>query len=105
MLAPLQDHKLMEGESSLLPIIGEATQIDIKLGIHVSDILWTQKGILEEKERIFPVLDLIKWFVMHPNCSPPKDIIQNIPQKIHVNYKVLVERDIIDLLHLGTRSF
>ena len=41
---------------------------------------------------------------MHPNCSSPKYTMQDIPQKSHVNDKVLVERSIFDLLHIVTRS-
>ena len=78
--------------------------LELKSGGHVSDILRTHKEVIEEKERISPVLDLGGFFVMHPNCSPPKDMMQNIPQKNHVDRKVLVERAIFDLPHIGTRS-
>ena len=104
MVDLVQVHKLLECEASLLLIIGEATQLKLKLIICVSDVLQTDKGFLEEKERIVPVLDLGRHFVMHPKCSLPKDMMHNIPQKIHVDGKVLVERSILGLLRVGTCS-
>ena len=49
MLDLVQVHKLLEGEAFLLPIIGEATQLEIKLSVHIRDILQTQKEFLEDK--------------------------------------------------------
>ena len=102
MLDLVQAHKILEDESSLLAIIEEYTQIELELGDHVSDILWTKKEVLEEKGRIPPVLNIVRWFGRHPNCSLPKEAMQYIPQKNYVNGKVILERAIFGLLHMGT---
>ena len=39
MFSLVQVHKIMDGEASLIRIIGEDTKLDIKLGGNVSDIL------------------------------------------------------------------
>ena len=70
----VQVRKLLGGEAPLLTIIGEATQLDLKLGGHVSDIVKTDKEVIEYTYCIVPILNLGGRFSMYPNCIPPKDI-------------------------------
>ena len=41
---------------------------------------------------------------MKPKFSPPKEMMQNIPQKSHVNGKIIVERAILGIIHIYTHS-